>query len=73
MTGDCKRTELHGCSADACERSVLRRIPADCSVVDLVVRYRWWMAFTISVEEGVLDLARRKGGVVAFDFIPPIS
>jgi hypothetical protein len=31
------------------------------------------MAFSISVDDGVLELARKKGGVVAFDFIPPIS
>ncbi len=31
------------------------------------------MTFSLSVDDAAKDLARRKGGVVALDFIPPIS
>ncbi len=31
------------------------------------------MAFQLTVDDYAMDLARRKGGVVALDFIPPIS
>lgn len=29
--------------------------------------------FNLTLDAGALDLVRRKGGVAALDFIPPIS